>query len=203
MAERAAFFYAPGTLMAPQVLHRVCYGSSKPPAYQSGLLTVRPAILPSYERHRVRHADYPAIIPHAHSAVRGTVVTGLTDADIWRLDIFEGDDYERVTVTAKILVEVGDETGKGNVQGEEVRVETYVWIAGEEMLEKGEWDFAEFQKEKIGRWIGEEGEPEYAEVDDAVKAQSYDPTGGRGMNGHITNALEGQTASQGVLKNVI
>lgn len=49
---------------------------------------------------------------------------------------------------------VGDETEEGNVEGEEVEVETYVWIAGEELLEAGEWDFEEFTRDKLKRWVG-------------------------------------------------
>jgi hypothetical protein len=41
------------------------------------------------------------------------------------------------------------------VDGEEVSATTYVWIAGEERLEKGEWNFEEFCREKLGRWTGE------------------------------------------------
>ena len=43
-----------------------------------------------------------------------------------------------------------DEEQKG---GEEVEVDTYVWVAGENGLEEGEWDFEEFMREKMGRWV--------------------------------------------------
>ncbi|KAK5240086.1 hypothetical protein LTS06_012575, partial [Exophiala xenobiotica] len=79
--------------MAPGVLHRVIHGTHDPEPWQKSLLTVRPALLQSYRRHRVRHADYPAILPHPNSCVRGSVVTGLTEGDLYRLDIFEGDQY--------------------------------------------------------------------------------------------------------------
>ena len=84
---------------------------------------------------------------------------GLTSGDIWRLDIFEGDEYVRRKVKVRVLETVGDEDGRGNVLGEEeVEAETYVWVAGEGLLEEGEWDFGVFQKEKIGRWVGASGE---------------------------------------------
>lgn len=89
-------------------------------------------------------------------------MTGLTDADIWRLDVFEGDEYARREAKVKILTEVGDESGAGNVEGEEVVVETYIWIAGEDRLEEKEWDFGEFQREKMRFWVGKEGAGEYA-----------------------------------------
>jgi gamma-glutamylcyclotransferase (GGCT)/AIG2-like uncharacterized protein YtfP len=181
---RSAFFY--GTLMALEVLHRVCHGSTSPsnPIYATHNLKTYPAILPAHRRHRVKKADYPAILPHPSSTVRGTYVTGLTDSDIWRLDIFEGSEYERMNVRCRLIQQAGGEEAKPKVfsnvhvsgnevvhlgsvhmydaEGEFVEAETYVWIGGEERLEEREWDFAEFQREKMRFWIGEEGDEEYA-----------------------------------------
>ena len=47
---------------------------------------------------------------------------------------------------------------EGEDPGEEVDVETYVWASEIEELEKGEWDFREFMKEKAAAWIGVERE---------------------------------------------
>ncbi|KAK4694839.1 hypothetical protein P7C71_g2806, partial [Lecanoromycetidae sp. Uapishka_2] len=117
------------------------------------------------------------------ACVRGTYVQGLTDGDQWRLDVFEGDQYRRVKVTPRLLNEGGE---VDRDVGEEVEAETYVWVDEETGLEEGEWDFEVFRKEKMGRWVG--GSEEYEEVDEAVKAK--DPTGGRGVNGHIGGQLE-------------
>lgn len=135
--------------MAPQVLHRVLYGSISPHTSQLEALTIQPAILSNYKRHRVRYCDYPAIIADAEqsSSVRGTYVQGITAADQWRLDVFEGDQYERVKVQPKLLKVNGQE-------GAVVDAETYVWIAPKEQLEKGEWDFEEFRKAKMSKWVG-------------------------------------------------
>lgn len=86
----------------------------------------------------------------AGSAVRGTLVRGLTDGDLWRLDCFEGGEYRRVGVGVRVLD-----------GGEEVRAETYVWVAGEEELESGEWDFETFRREKMRAWVGG-GDQEFA-----------------------------------------
>lgn len=118
-------------------------------------------------------------------------MTGLTDADIWRLDIFEGSEYSRQVVKVRLLTTVGDEDGTGNVEGAEVQAETYIWVAGTDRLEEQEWDFGEFQREKMRFWVGESAEKEFAEVDEAVEAQRRDGTGGRGLNGHISGQLEG------------
>ncbi|KAK5056805.1 hypothetical protein LTR84_012337 [Exophiala bonariae] len=203
-----------GTLMAPGVLHRVIHGTPDPQAWQRDLLTIRPALLQSHRRHRVRHADYPAILPHADSTVRGTLVTGLTEGDIYRLDIFEGDQYSREAVTVQVLQDVGldervsDEETSRLVVGEVV-AQTYIWRDGEAALEAEEWDFEQFKREKMRAWMGlASGEGStvvddgFADVDRAVKEEEersrrdgenlkgHDPMGGRGANGHITQRLE-------------
>lgn len=64
-------------------------------------------------------------------------------------------------VKVKILTTVGDEAGKGNVEGEEVECETYVWQAGSHHLEDASWDFAQFQREKLSYWASVDGASEY------------------------------------------
>jgi hypothetical protein len=139
--------------MAPEVLHRVCYGPGaigKDPAktYLASQLTIQPAILHDYCRHRVRHCDYPGIVAEASHTVRGTYVTGLTDGDIFRLDTFEGSEYRRIKVKVE-LVEDG---------GESVEAETYLYTAGEHRLEKMEWSYEEFRKDKMHRWADNSSE---------------------------------------------
>ena len=174
--SHTAFFY--GTLMAPPVLHRVIWGSAdNVPDAQKAHLHVRPAILHNYQRHKVMEADYPAILPtqNSKSSVRGTLVEGLTDGDIWRLDIFEGSEYERRKVKVRLLESKTAEEGMGNleqeegdnVEGEEVEAEAYVWIGEEEDLEKEEWDFAEFVRDKMKYWVGREG----AEMDEGFQGR--------------------------------
>lgn len=77
-------------------------------------------------------------------------MTGLTDGDIYRLDYFEGDEYERRKVKVKLVDE-----GEG---GKELEAETYVYIAGDDTLEKMEWDFEEFRRERLHRWTDESEE---------------------------------------------
>ncbi|KAK4985286.1 hypothetical protein LTR66_008221 [Elasticomyces elasticus] len=176
--------------MAPEVLYRVCFGNVNPPASTHAHLKTYPAILHHFRRQRVAGCDYPAILPHPESTVRGTYVTGLTKADMKRLDIFEGWSYRRKPVKVKILTTTGDASGKGNVEGEEAEAETYVWTDDVRLLDDAEWDFRQFRREKMNFWIGAEGEAEYAEVDSAVKEGTIDPTGGRGLDGSISRELE-------------
>ena len=144
--------------MFPKVLYRVCFGTTTPQNWQAQGLAIKPAILHGYTRRKVRGSDYPAITACEGSSVRGAYVTGLTDGDIWRLDVFEGSMYERREVKVKVLAQVGDDGEHGNVEAEEVECETYVWIKLEKYLEAEEWDFAEFKREKLSRWTGEDDE---------------------------------------------
>ncbi|KAH7360223.1 AIG2-like family-domain-containing protein [Rhexocercosporidium sp. MPI-PUGE-AT-0058] len=178
MGDNSAFFY--GTLMAREVLYRVIYGDEELTPVTTILaskLTRTPAILHNHCRHKVLSDDYPGVIPQEGHSVRGLCVTGLTDADMYRLDIFEGDEYTRVKATVKLLVHDGEK----EVEGEERETETYIFTAPESRLEKGEWDYEEFRREKMWRWASTS--KEYDEVDAAAAAASnggYDPTGGRG-----------------------
>ena len=136
--------------------------------------------------------------------MRGTYVRGLTSDDQFRLDLFEGSQYERIRLRLTLLDRKGNE-------GEEMEAETYVWAEDIGSLEAGEWDFDEFRKEKMGRWVGSDEEYEgelrpsiagewdalmvdstanitMPEVDQAVEQK--DPTGGRGRNSEVEGKLE-------------
>jgi hypothetical protein len=94
--------------------------------------------------------------------VRGTLVEGLTDGDIWRLDIFEGSEYSRQDVKVHVLSSKGraGDPHHQDVLGEEVQAQTYIWTAGEHRLETEEWDFDHFVKEKMSGWVGREAADE-------------------------------------------
>lgn len=140
--------------MAREVLFRVCYGSSDVSdnpfkAKLAASLSINDAILHNYCRHKVERADYPGIIPEKGHSVRGTYVTGLTEHDIQRLDWFEGSEYRRRKVTVALLK---PDTQNSLVEGGEVQTETYVFTAGAHRLEKEEWDYEVFRREKLHRW---------------------------------------------------
>ncbi|PYI07995.1 hypothetical protein BO78DRAFT_365947 [Aspergillus sclerotiicarbonarius CBS 121057] len=172
MGDHVLFFY--GTLMTPQILHRVIHGQAVPEPWQKALLTIKPAILHNYRRHRVQGADYPGIVavPEGDDAgagsgpsVLGTVVWGLTDGDVFRLDRFEGSEYEKRVVGVRVLdgdVEKGKGGGEGEEEreGKEVEAVTYVWTAGKDRLEDAEWDFEAFKRDKLAWWV--EADEEYS-----------------------------------------
>ncbi|KAH8702131.1 putative disease resistance protein Aig2 [Talaromyces proteolyticus] len=177
MGDYTFFFY--GTLMAPAILHRIIHGSSTPEVWQKSLIISRPALLPGYRRYRVHNADYPALTPSDSAdspPVLGTIVTGITEGDIYRLDRFEGSEYEKCSVRVKVLrgaaqTKCGEE-GDGSLQHalektanagcdesafremEEVEAMTYVWKDGKERLDVDqEWDYEHFKKEKMQWWV--------------------------------------------------
>lgn len=137
--------------MAPEVFFSVCYEDSNPPDVIKKLHTFTPAILHGYCRHRVQSAEYPAIVPEDGRSVRGIYATGLTDANMTKLDYFEGSEYERKMVKVRLLE--GDE-GK-EVEGEERNVIAYIFLFPD-MLERGEWDYEHFRRESMMFWAGGE-----------------------------------------------
>ena len=126
----------------------VCYADQSPPKVIQDLHSFTPAVLHNYCRHRVRFADYPAIIKEEGKSVRGIYVTGLTEANMMKLDFFEGSDYLRVKTKVKLLQK--DESGK-EVEGQEKDVIAYEFISPED-LEHGEWDYEHFREQKMNMW---------------------------------------------------
>jgi len=126
--------------MAPEVLFTVIYGDRNPPRAFKDLHTFAEATLKDYVRHRVEDEDYPAITAEEGGSVLGTFVTGLTDANMEKLDYFEGSEYDRVTVKVKI----------GSTD-EEREAQTYVFNEPSR-LGHGEWDFEQFRREKMQFW---------------------------------------------------
>jgi hypothetical protein len=165
--------------MAPEVFFTVCYRNT-PIDVQvlRGLHQFRPALLHGYCRRRVFHADYPGITADAAHNVFGVLVTGLTDANVHHLDNFEGDQYERRPVKARLLRKVGDDDGgAGQVEGDEVETEVYVFTEPA-FLEDREWDFHEFRTQKMKNWTKEDYGFEDDDADDVAAAGGEDKTDG-------------------------
>lgn len=147
MSTHTAFFY--GTLMAPQVLSRVT-------GHSTSTLTIRPAILPDYRRHRVREADYPALLPQAGSSVRGTLVDGLSAGDLRRLDVFEGSEYDRIRTKARLL-----QAEKGQKPSEAGSAETVLGI-----------DTSVEQSQDVTP-VGSDGQRREEDLGDEVQCETY------------------------------
>jgi gamma-glutamylcyclotransferase (GGCT)/AIG2-like uncharacterized protein YtfP len=137
--------------MAPEVFFTVCYGTKDVGPNVAKRHSFRPAILHGYCRRRVQYADYPGIVADAEHVVRGNLVTGLSAANLQLLDFFEGSEYVRKTLPVRLLSQVGDDKGVGNVEGEQCTAYVYVYLKRHQ-LETNEWDFEEFRRDKLQKW---------------------------------------------------
>ena len=59
------------------------------------------AVLKDYYRSKVHNEEYPGIIPQSNSQVDGVLYLGLAEAAIERLDVFEGEYYNRQVVQVR------------------------------------------------------------------------------------------------------
>lgn len=128
--------FAYGTLMEPRLVKRVI-GSV--PASES-------ASLPGYQRFAFKEECYPGIVPsHKNGSITGTLFFNLHDIS-WRyLDGFEGSMYARRSVYVN------------TASGDEYAAETYVVReAYKHLLAKTDWNFSQFLRRDLGRYLGDE-----------------------------------------------
>ena len=78
--------FAYGTLMWPEVLESV----------MGRRLEGCKAVLHGYTRRRVKGQHYPVVFQCLEESVEGVLYKGLTKAEFRALDIFEGEEYDRV-----------------------------------------------------------------------------------------------------------
>lgn len=72
--------------MEPQVFFSVCYNDKAPAKDIQDRHKFVPAVLHGYCRRRVRSADYPGMTEDADHSVFGMIVSGITRANLERLD---------------------------------------------------------------------------------------------------------------------
>ena len=140
----------PNLQMAPEVFYTVCYNMSRPPPALAMEHSFHSALLPGFSRRRVKLVDYPGITEQDGHVVRGTLATGLTKTNLYRLDHFEGAEYER----RKVKVRVSKQKDGGDYAGEDWdEVEAHVYVfTNPARLEAREWDYDEFRREKLRKW---------------------------------------------------
>ncbi|TCD65235.1 mitochondrial Homoaconitase [Steccherinum ochraceum] len=167
-----AFFY--GTLIHPAILRRVI-GHSGPD------LQICPALLLS-------KTIFQRDLSQEENSVRGSLVTGLSDEDVRLLDIFEGDEYSRDTVSVYPLASFTPLSSSSSSKLSEdhtivpdtipsipplstlpppISAQTYVWVDPVTSLEPRIWEYADFVRDSAWKWVGSEaqGMQEYVEVD--------------------------------------
>lgn len=98
----------------------------------------RPATLPGYRRHGLRHVDYPAIVASSRSTVSGIVYLDVTAADLAVLDGFEAPHYQRTALPVRLS------------DGSECAAVAYVLRDGyRHLLSVEPWDPAAFEAEAL------------------------------------------------------
>lgn len=97
-------------------------------------LEVAGAALHGFVRRRARGESFPIVVPHPGGRVAGALVTGLTAADVDRIQYFEGSDY----ALQCFGVELSDE-----------RVEALVFVPTARLEpEAAEWDFDSWSRQE-------------------------------------------------------
>ncbi|WP_235297008.1 gamma-glutamylcyclotransferase family protein [Portibacter marinus] len=56
-------------------------------------------VLKGYVKKRIKDRPYPGIIVHPDSFVEGILYANVEEDDIYRLDEYEGDEYDRIILT--------------------------------------------------------------------------------------------------------
>ncbi|CAN7101938.1 unnamed protein product [Brassica rapa subsp. narinosa] len=122
------------------------YGSFQEPSVVNLILECDPvtisAQLHGYHLYRLKGRLHPCISPSENGLINGKILTGLTDAQLENLDMIEGDEYVRKTVEV-VLTETS----------EKMQVETFVWANKDDPHLYGEWDFEEWKKLHMEKFI--------------------------------------------------
>jgi hypothetical protein len=84
--------YAYGTLQLPEIVSQIV---GRP-------LSAQPATLLGYVRFRVADRVYPAIVEEPAGEVTGVVYRDLSPTELTRLDVYEGDLYERRQISVVV-----------------------------------------------------------------------------------------------------
>jgi len=124
--------FAYGTLMIPAVMYAVTARHFR----------FKKAMLRGYARFTVKGESYPGIIPASDAVTEGIIYLNVDEASLERLDIFEGDLYQRTPVGVE-------------AEGEEIlNAATYV-IKPEYrgFLSSKAWDAKEFAQKDLEAFL--------------------------------------------------
>ena len=108
----------------------------------SGQYAACPVTLHGYQRFAVKQEEYPAAVPNPAQCITGILYFAVSPTDLARLDDFEGEYYERISVTV-----VNSNNGA-------FPAEIYVLNqAYQNILEAVEWDVDRFGTQGIEHFI--------------------------------------------------
>jgi gamma-glutamylcyclotransferase (GGCT)/AIG2-like uncharacterized protein YtfP len=131
-----------GTLLLPRIQRRVTGREFE----------AMPARVHGFARRRVRDETYPTLVPAAPSSnVDGALLGGVDAAALARLDAYEGDAYERISVRA--------------LRADGAVVTAWLWLlrpSERHRISDEPWDLATFVAHDLTRF-----EAEYEGLDDA------------------------------------
>jgi gamma-glutamylcyclotransferase (GGCT)/AIG2-like uncharacterized protein YtfP len=137
MAPKPIFVY--GTLCAKPLLAWVLTGDANRVDEITPLIC--PAEAQDLARYALRGKDYPAAVLKEGSVTKGYLLQPATRSQRRKLDDFEGEIYRVETVAVKKL------------DGQQVQADVYIWDGEEEGFD-GEWDFGEFERERLEDFLG-------------------------------------------------
>jgi gamma-glutamylcyclotransferase (GGCT)/AIG2-like uncharacterized protein YtfP len=121
-----------GTLMFPEVMQRVT----------GRHFEGSPVILDDYGCYTVNGHAFPGIVRESGAVTQGLVYEGIGDTLLHRLDLFEGDFYERRRVC------VTDTTGRP--------LQTWAYVvpaASRGILSRQSWDRQTFEREHLNTYL--------------------------------------------------
>ena len=121
-----------GTLMIPEIMYAVT----------TRRFRFKNAILRGYARFTVKGESYPGIIPVADAVTKGIVYFDVDELSLERLDVFEGDLYQRTSILAEME------------RGEILNAEAYV-VKPEfrNHLSSSEWNIKEFAQKHLEAFL--------------------------------------------------
>lgn len=130
---RTHALYVYGTLQVPAIFQQIV----------GRALRAVPATLEGYARYRVQARVYPAIVEQAGGRVEGLVYGGLSSAELERLDLYEGDLYERRVV----------DLSKGGVF---IQAHVYVLrVDQHHLLSSDAWDLDTFTRDHLKDYLSQ------------------------------------------------
>lgn len=102
-----------------------------------------PVVLAGYRIYCVKNCDYPAIISELGAETKGKILLNVDDSALKIFSNYEGDEYEKKVV--KVLF---------NNKYEDALA--FVWSKEHHLLENRNWDFEDFQNNRLKFYLEEE-----------------------------------------------
>ncbi|TFK96406.1 Butirosin biosynthesis, BtrG-like protein [Pterulicium gracile] len=140
MQPRPLFVY--GTLRALPLLAWALTGD--PGEIDMVKALVKAATVSGYNRFRLHHCDYPAVVASSssESQVDGYLLNLETLSQRRKLDDFEGETYVSTAVVVKL-----------NENGSTVEADMYTWDGDAQQLSDKPWSLEWFIQERLKDWI--------------------------------------------------